>query len=750
MKKYSITSKYTAAVPRSQRRKNVEGRGVVAGYSAGGGSGVDRSYVDANFVTLATEQVVTAHKDFAAGISMYGIPWEYDVERDVWTIKGNVIITKGLATYSSLKEDDVLSVFDGLPIDNNTLQWQEAENGKILVAVGGGSDGGLDESKLQDYLDEKKYVTESWVTGKNYALKTDLDTVSTKLNNFLEGSDTNSIIDKWSELEVFLSGLTETDNLATILSGKANKSTTLAGYGITNAYTKTEVQDSFLGINDIAVGAATLKRTATSTSYLVAADNGFNVMNPWNTRTCWFGYGLPTGSAYATTNWRFGSSDGTGVASGNIHCGSVSIGGAKITYDSTKNAIILPTNVVIEGGLATYTKLSGFTDLDVMGGVVVDGTTIAIVDGALKYIGETSGGGGGITLDDVADYLSDNDYITSSGNANSATNIVLGTVSPSSTTSYYPAMVTGTTNGSKYGIKVFGNPVRYALKAGTTSATGIAELILGNSTNSGSSGNSEGALCLYPASGTYATLKAPSVISSYTNYLPKSSGTLLNDNSLKTINGYSLVGSGDITISGGTSGDYLSIYGGTIEGDLGVTGRITVQDHLMAEHSSNPWLGLSRAGVNWFVQVTSKGILLGKTSATSIIVDASGNLAAVGAVTENSDRKLKNIEYEGDGLGLDVLKKVKVAKWHWKDNKRDKRLHIGGVADNLAEVMPEVVFESEEEDGTTTSSIAYGKAGFSIAASLIAPVVRHEDRIKELEKNIEKMQKELNQLRKTA
>lgn len=765
MKKYSITSKYTAAVPRSQRRKNVEGRGVVAGYSAGGGSGVDRSYVDANFVTLATEQVVTAHKDFAAGISMYGIPWEYDVERDVWTIKGNVIITKGLATYSSLKEDDVLSVFDGLPIDNNTLQWQEAENGKILVAVGGGSDGGLDESKLQDYLDEKKYVTESWVTGKNYALKTDLDTVSTKLNNFLEGSDTNSIIDKWSELEVFLSGLTETDNLATILSGKANKSTTLAGYGITNAYTKTEVQDSFLGINDIAVGAATLKRTATSTSYLVAADNGFNVMNPWNTRTCWFGYGLPTGSAYATTNWRFGSSDGTGVASGNIHCGSVSIGGAKITYDSTKNAIILPTNVVIEGGLATYTKLSGFTDLDVMGGVVVDGTTIAIVDGALKYIGETSGGGGGITLDDVADYLSDNDYITSSGNANSATNIVLGTVSPSSTTSYYPAMVTGTTNGSKYGIKVFGNPVRYALKAGTTSATGIAELILGNSTNSGSSGNSEGALCLYPATSSYySILKASSNVSgNYTNYLPKSSGTLLNENSLKTINGNTLVGSGNITISGG-SGDVDLLNTENIEPASNMTYNVGSASYVYntgyfqniqpyrayalrvytAASSSSSFVERLRVGASGKITVA-----LTSDSQAKEIFNVVGNIYTTGTVTESSARKMKDVDYEGEGIGLDVLKKVKVAKWHWKD-KRDKRMHIGAIAEDLAEIIPEAVFDTEADDGSTTPSIAYGKAGFSIAASLIAPVARHEDRIKELEKNIEKMQKELNQLRKTA
>lgn len=628
----------------SQGKVIVEADKVISrqGGYGGGESGLN------NYVTTDTEQVVTAHKDFAAGISMYGIPWEYDVERDAWTIKGNVIITKGLATYSSLKEDDVLSVFDGLPIDNVTLQWQETENGKILVAVGGGTGGGLDESKLQDYLDKKSYYNSETLTKS--VIKTTLD------------------ISDWA---------LAASKPSYAFSEITSKPTTLSGYGITNAYTKTEVEDNFLGINDIAVGAVTLKQTATSTSYLVAADNGFNVMNPWNTRTCWFGYGLPTGSAYATTNWRFGSSDGTGVASGNIHCGSVSIGGAKITYDSTKNAIILPSNVVIEGGLATYTKLSGFTNLDVMGGVVVDNETIAIVDGALKFIGETSGGGS----------------VSITG---AASTIVSSNLTASR------ALISNSSG-------------KVAVSAVTSTELGYLD----------------------------------GVTSAIQTQLNNKQATLVSGTNIKTINNQSILGSGNITISGGASGDYLPLSGGTIDGNLGVTGRITVQDHLMAEHSSNPWLGMSRAGVNWFVQVTSKGILLGKTSTTSITVDASGNLTAVGAVTENSDRKLKDIEYEGEGFGLDALKKVKVAKWKWKDQ-HDKRLHIGGVADNLAEVMPEVVFESEEEDGTTTSSIAYGKAGFSIAASLIAPVVRHEDRIKELEKNIEKMQKELNQLRKTA
>lgn len=631
MKKYSITSKYTAAVPRSQRRKNVEGRSVVAGYSAGGGSGVDRSYVDANFVTLATEQVVTAHKDYAAGISMYGIPWEYDVERDTWTIKGNVIITKGLATYSALKEDDVLSVFDGLPIDNETLQWQETEGGKVLVAVGGGSGGGLDESKLQDYLDEKKYVTESWVTGKNYALKSDLDTVSTKLNNFLEGSDTNSIIDKWSELEVFLSGLAETDNLATILLGKANKSTTLAGYGITNAYTKTEVEENFLGINDIAVGAKTLKATATSTSYLVAAGNGFNVMNPYNSKAFWFGYDKPSGSAYATTHWRFGSSDDTGESSGNIYCGSVSIGGVKITYNSAKNAFVIPANVIIEGGLATYTKLSGFTDLDVMGGVVTDGRTIHINSaGQLEVIGGTGGGsGGGISLSDVEDYLGDNGYVTRSS-AGALANV---------------SGLTPNTNGmADSGINIGAESLTYR------------SIYVHN---------------LYPRK-AYA-LRVYTSQSSTSKYVER----------LR----------------------------------VGASGKITVA-----------WTNDNQ---------------------TKEVFNVVGNIYTTGTVTESSARKMKDVDYEGEGIDLDVLKKVKVAKWHWKD-KRDKKMHIGAIAEDLADIIPEAVFDTQADDGSTTPSIAYGKAGFSIAASLIAPVVRHEDRIKELEKNIEKMQKELNQLRKTA
>ena len=79
------------------------------------------------------------------------------------------------------------------------------------------------------------------VFGETFARQQDLGTLnntvtqlSNKLNNFLEGSDADNIINKWKELEAFLDGLTESDNLAELLALKADKTITIsAGTGLT-------------------------------------------------------------------------------------------------------------------------------------------------------------------------------------------------------------------------------------------------------------------------------------------------------------------------------------------------------------------------------------------------------------------------------------------------------------------------------------------------------------------------------------
>lgn len=701
--------------------------------AAGGGSVGDanlRSYIDGNFVTLATEQTVEAHKNYAKGISMYGIPWEYDVERDAWTIKGNVIITKGLATYSTLKEDDVLSVFDGLPIDNQTLQWQETENGKILVAVGGGSGGGLDEDKLKDYLEKEKYVTEDWVTGKNYALKSDLDTVSTKLNNFLEGSDTNSIIDKWSELEVFLNGLAETDNLATILSGKANKSTTLAGYGITNAYTKTEVEENFLAL---AGGQLTGDlEVYKSTAYIWANNNGANSIG----LRAGYDVGLRHRNSSNVERWALAiANSGKGmwtrfplavnmsvdeprsdyslyVNGDSYTTGTFYLNGAPLTYNSSKNAWQLEGNLIVTGGLATYTKLSGFTDLDVMGGVVTDGTTIHINSaGQLEVIGGT-GGGGSVSITGAASTIVSSNLTASRALVSNSS----GKVAVSAVTSTELGYLDGVTSA----IQMQLNNKQATLVSGTNIKTINNQSILGSG-NITISGGSGGGISLsdvedYLGDNGYVTRSSAGALANVSGLTPNTNG--MADSGVN-------IGAESLT--------YRSIYVHNLYPRKAYALRVYT-----SQSSTSSYVERLRVGASGLVSIN------GTSDDTTLKLYVNGNAKAT-SFLQSSDRRLKDVDYEGDGIALANLKKVKVARWKWKDQ-RDSKHHIGGIADDIRDVLPEVVFD--HDDGTL--SMDYGKAGFSIAASLIAPVARHEDRIKELEKNIEKMQKELNQLRKTA
>lgn len=136
-----------------------------------------------------------------------------------------VVTRYGITMYANNGEVEVEPIYAGLPIDRQTLIWKD---GVLMVNpeldLGGG--GGIDENGLRDYLTRNDYAKKSDITTalSGYATTSSLNAVSTKLNDFLEGSDTDTVINKWKELETFLSGLTESDNLATILTGKADKS----------------------------------------------------------------------------------------------------------------------------------------------------------------------------------------------------------------------------------------------------------------------------------------------------------------------------------------------------------------------------------------------------------------------------------------------------------------------------------------------------------------------------------------------
>ena len=126
---------------------------------------------------------------------------------------------------------------------------------------------------------------------------------------------------------------------------------------------------------------------------------------------------------------------------------------------------------------------------------------------------------------------------------------------------------------------------------------------------------------------------------------------------------------------------------------------------------------------------------------TDGVMKFDGNILATGAMTFYSMRKLKNVVDER-GLSLSELSTIKPTRYTWKDG-RDNRLHFGGIADDIQQVLPEVVYSTS--DGILTMD--YGNAAFAIASSLIQPVVDHEKRIAMLEAENKELRNELERLK---
>lgn len=162
-----------------------------------------------------------------------------------------LITAYGVSMYAGV-DVQVPSIYEGLPIDGVTIQWVD---GKLVATGGKGTANGIVVNgdtytpnedgiiTLPNYPSLSGYATEQWVnnTLSGYATSSSLSQLSAKVDNFLEGTDTDGIINKWKELESFLAGQTQTSTLAELLSVKADKATTLAGYGITDAYTKNDI-----------------------------------------------------------------------------------------------------------------------------------------------------------------------------------------------------------------------------------------------------------------------------------------------------------------------------------------------------------------------------------------------------------------------------------------------------------------------------------------------------------------------------
>lgn len=308
-----------------------------------------------DYVTIAKTQDVTGVKNFTTGLQFGGVPM-YKSKGDTVFLDGNLVVRGGITAFGT-NETISPSIFEALPIDGATLK--RTENGVLYVdtnVVGGGGsgEGSVDPSQLEAYL--KPYAKTADVAS-TYATIASLSAVTSRLNDFLSGSDTDTIINKWSELETFLAGLAESDDLATILSGKANKATTLAGYGITDAYTKSHIDSNFVTIG---------------TKQEITGEKDF--------------------------------------------VGGFKVNGGLVEYNATLKTWVFNGDLLVTGGVAAFSNISGFKPSTITDAVLIDDRTIKRnADGLLYAVPQ---GAGGINEDQLEEYLrpyATQDWVTGKG-----------------------------------------------------------------------------------------------------------------------------------------------------------------------------------------------------------------------------------------------------------------------------------------------------------------------------------------------
>ena len=305
--------------------------------------------------------------------------------------KSHMGVQGGVTMYVDNGKLDLPNIYDGLRIDGESLYWEEVKDeegnviDKVLKAKADDFKGTLgsltnvgewaDAAATDDRIMVQKKGSSQWDAlsleelgsasfenvkesgegnaytaielsedkktltlkkGETFTKKSDFDTLSTKVTDFLEGSDTDGIINKWRELESFLSNMEQSDDLAEILSGKADKGTTLEDYGITDAYTKREV-DSAL-------------------------------------------------KDYVTI-------DGKETITGEKNfTGGLNVNGSQIVYDKDNKYWKLDGDLLVTGAVTMFANEGKYTPSTIMDAITTDNVNLKVVNGVLTFVGETGGG----------------------------------------------------------------------------------------------------------------------------------------------------------------------------------------------------------------------------------------------------------------------------------------------------------------------------------------------------------------------
>ena len=382
------------------------------------------TFVRENFVTLAGAQEITGEKDFTGGLKVNGGLLDYDPTERVWKLNGNMLISGNITFGWDNGTYTAPTLLDLLPYDPATLS---KEGGRLSVIGSAGSS--FDESAMwtallksgsqqidKSHLDTALagYATENFVNTNLNALKgaglpttegyRNVTEIANTLLTFLTGSDTDSTINKWKELEAFLAGFSETDTLATALSVKADRTRSIiAGTGLSGGGDLSADRTLSLSPSGIKAGTYTKLTVdaygrATSASGLIASDIPtleISKINGLQDR-------LNTFVTLAGAQEITGEKDFTG---------GLKVNGGLLDYDPTERVWKLDGNLLITGS-TTWNAVGDYTAPTLLDLLPYDPATLSKEGGKLSVIGGGGSGGGGNIMLNGTLYEAANGVIT--------------------------------------------------------------------------------------------------------------------------------------------------------------------------------------------------------------------------------------------------------------------------------------------------------------------------------------------------
>lgn len=170
---------------------------------------------DGNEVDLNDESKLGTITNIRANYALWSVDWISAKGKSSGGGGGLINLVYGFESLGgTFDNNDNSATFNAFTINEI---WKLASSGLTNVTVTGSGNAVTDVIKGSD----GRSLT--FTKGSTFATKSEFDALNTKFNDFLTGSDADDIINKWSELEVFLQGMKESDNLAVILQSKMDK-----------------------------------------------------------------------------------------------------------------------------------------------------------------------------------------------------------------------------------------------------------------------------------------------------------------------------------------------------------------------------------------------------------------------------------------------------------------------------------------------------------------------------------------------